>query len=303
MKKSFCFIILIGFLNSCDDLEGPYIDDTFVINGNGKNVLIEDFTAHRCSNCPNAAREIEAIHDVYGSKIISLAIHAGFQFAYPYPLDTTVNPNQKFTYDFRTIWGDEMDAEFGLSASGLPNGMINRIDWTENGGDHRKAFSQWASITADELDKEVQFGININSTLVSGDTINITIDTEALTSLSGNYKLVVCLSENNIINWQTDGTYEDSDYVHSHVLRSLLTTSWGDDLTSASIYNGDIFNHTYSIDLSDLEDNNIQNSLNMNQGNGNAGGWDANNLYVIAYVYDVSNYEILQVEEKSLLAK
>ena len=303
MKKYFCFIILIGFLNSCDDLEGPYIDETFVINGNGKNVLIEDFTAHRCSNCPNAAREIEAIHDVYGSKIISLAIHAGFQFAYPYDTTIAVNPDQKFTYDFRTIWGAEIDTKFGLSAGGLPNGMINRIDWTENGGDHRKDFSQWASITADELDKEVQFGININSTVVSGDTINITIDTEALTSLSGNYKLVVCLSENNIINWQTDGTYEDSDYVHSHVLRSLLTTSWGDDLTSASIYNGDIFNHTYSIDLSDLEDNNIQNSLNMNQGNGNAGGWDANNLYVIAYVYDVSNYEILQVEYTSLLAK
>ena len=308
MKRSFCFIILIGFLNSCDVLEGPYMDDTvnpIDTSGNEyvKNILIEDFTAHRCSNCPNAAREIEAIHDVYGSRIISLAIHAGFQFAYPYPLDTTVNPNQKFTYDFRTIWGDEMDTEFGLSASGLPNGMINRIDWTENGGDHRKAVSQWASITADELNKEVQFGININSTVVTADLINITIDTEALTSLSGNYRLVVCLSENNIINWQTDGTYEDSDYVHKHVLRSLLTTSWGDDLTSSSINNGDSFNHTYSLDLSDLEDNNIQNSLSMNQGNGNSGGWDANNLYVIAYVYDVSNYEILQVEEKSLLAK
>ena len=59
----------------------------------------------------------------------------------------------------------------------------------------------------------------------------------------------------------------------------------------------------YSLDLSDLEDNNIQNSLNMNLGNGNSGGWDADNLYVIAYVYDTSNYEVLQVEEKSLLAK
>ena len=56
------------------------------------------------------------------------------------------------------------------------------------------------------------------------------LDTEALTSLSGNYKLVVCLSENNIINWQTDGSYEDSNYVHKHVLRSLLTTSWGDEI-------------------------------------------------------------------------
>ena len=36
----------------------------------------------------------------------------------------------------------------------------------------------------------------------------------------------------------------------------------------------------------------------MNLGNGNSGGWDADNLYVIAYVYDTSNYEVLQVEEQ-----
>ena len=306
MKRSFCFIILIGFLNSCDVLEGPYMDDTInpidtTSNEYVKNVLIEDFTGHTCSNCPNAAREIDAIQDLPdGYKVISLAIHVGDQFARPW----SANPDQKFTYDFRTIWGEDIDDEFGLSDNGLPNGMINRVDWTENGGDHRKAVSQWSSITADELNKEVQFGININSTVINGDEIDITIDTEALTSLSGSYKLVICLSENNIINWQKDGSYEDSVYVHKHVLRSYLTTSWGEDLTSTPINTGDIFNHTYSIDLSDLEDKNIQNSLNnLFQGNGNAGGWNANNLYVIAYVYDVSNYEILQVEEKSLLAK
>ena len=32
-----------------------------------------------------------------------------------------------------------------------------------------------------------------------------------------------------------------------HVLRSLLTTSWGDNLTSAPINNGDSFNHNIFI--------------------------------------------------------
>lgn len=103
MKRFFYFIILIGFLNSCDVLEGPYMNDTVIPNDTSsneyvKNILIEDFTAHRCSNCPNAAREIDAIHDVYGSKIISLAIHAGFQFAYPYTLNTIDNPCRFITY-------------------------------------------------------------------------------------------------------------------------------------------------------------------------------------------------------------
>ena len=33
------------------------------------------------------------------------------------------------------------------------------------------------------------------------------------------------------------------------------------------------------------------------QGNGNAGGWDLTNMHVIAYIYDVNSYEIMQVEE------
>ena len=56
--------------------------------------------------------------------------------------------------------------------------------------------------------------------------------------------------------------------------------------------------------LFEIEDANIEYSQNtLTLGTGNAGNWDINNLYVLAYIYDVSSYEILQVEEKSLLSK
>ena len=90
MKNLIYSIFIISFISSCDIIEEPYLNN----NAGGvdtssnqyvKNILIEDFTGHLCQNCPDAARELEAIHDVYGAQIIGLAIHVGNGFARPYP--------------------------------------------------------------------------------------------------------------------------------------------------------------------------------------------------------------------------
>ena len=64
MKKYLFITSLIILSNSCDIVEGPYITDSNSYVNPEKNVLIEDFTGHLCSNCPQAAREISAIHDI-----------------------------------------------------------------------------------------------------------------------------------------------------------------------------------------------------------------------------------------------
>ena len=311
MNRFFYIIIAAIFISSCEVIEGPYMNGTIdpidtTNNQYVKNILIEDFTGHTCKNCPDAARELDAIHDVYGSQIIGLAIHAGQTFARPYPIDPTGNPDEKFIYDFRTSWGEELDGFFQVSANGLPKGMINRIDYSSS-GDHRKDWGEWANIVGDELSKDVVFGINIeiNQTpLMLSDQFDIIINSEALSTMSGNYKLVVCLTENNITNWQKDGDIDDESYVHKHVLRSFLTPTFGEDLSNEEINNGDNFSNGYSPVISTLENNNINHSQNtLTLGNGNAGGWDLNNMYVLAYIYDESNNEILQVEEKSILNK
>ena len=45
--------------------EGPFITDYDTYVNPNKKVLIEDFTGHLCPNCPDAARELETIHDIY----------------------------------------------------------------------------------------------------------------------------------------------------------------------------------------------------------------------------------------------
>ena len=293
--KKYCTIILfiLFYVSSCDIVETPYMNTENIsqidTNSNNyvKKVLIEDFTGHLCPNCPQAATEIEAIHDIYGEQIIAIAIHVTKSFARPYPASQAPN----FQYDFRTSWGDDLDNLFDISSAGLPRGMVNRIGFPDN---HKLGKDEWANAVTNELNKEINFGIMINS---SNNNINIT--TQVLNNISGSYNLVVCLTESGIINWQKDGTENIENYEHNHILRSVLL----DEALSSNLNyetNQEIQkNITYN--LTELEEYNIDYSTNVAElGNGNAGNWNSNNMSIVAYIYNTNTKEVVQVEQNNL---
>ena len=290
MKNIITLLSFILIITSCDVVEGPYEIDTGVVtptdtNTYVKKILIEDFTGHTCPNCPSAARELEGIHDLYGHQIIGIALHVSTGFAAPW-----IGAG-KFEYDFRTKWGTDWDDFFDISNSGLPRGMVNRMGYPDN---HKLGKNEWLSAVITELEKEIDFGINI-----TGDYGVITIDTEILNNTNGDYNLVVCLTESNIINWQKDGQVDNESYIHNHVLRSVLSD---ESLSNSSNYiTGQLVEKTINYNLSVLEQFNIDYSSNTaDAGNGNSGGWNASNMSVIAYIYDNTTQEILQVEEAHL---
>ena len=57
-------IALLFFINACDKIEGQYkqavVADTSSIDTSNivpkRKILLEDFTAHKCPNCPAASR-------------------------------------------------------------------------------------------------------------------------------------------------------------------------------------------------------------------------------------------------------
>ena len=292
MKNIITLFSFILIITSCEIVEGPYEIDNGNItpidtNTYVKKILIEDFTGHTCQNCPSAARELEAIHSLYGDQIIGMAIHVSKAFARPYPPSQAPN----YQYDFRTKWGKEWDNLFGISEIGLPGGMINRIGYPN---EHRLGKDEWLSRVITELEKEIDFGMSI--------TVNegiINVNTEILKNINGDYNLVVCLIENNIINWQKDGSEDVENYEHNHAFRSLLSD---ENLSASSNYSiSDRIETIINYDLASLEQFNIDYSTNTAElGNGNAGGWDSSNMSVIAYIYDNTTQEILQVEEAYL---
>ena len=77
----FASLLLSLMTTQCDVIDQPFKNggpqDT-TSTAQLRNVLIEDFTGHRCKNCPKASKEIEALVDAFGAdRIIGLAIHAG----------------------------------------------------------------------------------------------------------------------------------------------------------------------------------------------------------------------------------
>jgi len=288
MKKYLAILSSILIITSCDVEDGPFITDYDSYVNPEKKVLIEDFTGHLCPNCPDAARELDAIHDIYGDQIIGMAIHVSKSFARPYPASQAPS----FQYDFRTNWGDELDGYYGISAMGLPRGMVNRIGFPDN---HKLGKDEWASTVALELKKEINFKIYISS-----DDNSISITSEVQNNISSEYNLVVCLTESNIINWQKDGQDNIEDYQHNHVLRTVLMD---EELSNSSNYvAGQQIETLINYDLAALEQYNIDYSTNNTAelGNGNAGDWEASNMSVIAYIYNTTTKEIVQVEESHL---
>lgn len=298
------FGILLFNITSCDIIEGPYLIDnntnTVDTNTFVKKVLIEDFTGHRCPNCPAAAEELVSLQDFYGDRVIGIAIHPSSPaFSTPSPLTTS-----SYTYDFRTQFGDDIDNIFEITTVGLPRGMVNRTGFDTQ---HQLGKDEWSSIVQTELEKAPIFGITLSSNVSNGNgTISITA--EALTNINldkkekiEDYNIVICLTEKNIVQWQKDNTAGDiEDYEHNHVLRTMINTTFGESIGN-SFVDGDIWEKDYSIDITNLENTNENYSLNtLFMGNGNCKEWNEDNMEIVVYIYNTSNYEIVQVEEKHL---
>ena len=194
-----------------------------------------------------------------------------------------------------------IDNIFEITTVGLPRGMVNRVGFDT---DHQLGKDEWSSVVQTELAKAPIFGITLSSDVSSGNgTISVTA--EALTNINldkihelEDYKIVVCLTENNIVQWQKDNTSGDiENYEHNHVLRAMLNTTFGESIGN-SFVDGDIWEKDYSVDITTLENANENYSLNtLFMGNGNCKGWNEENMEIVAYIYNTNNYEIVQVED------
>lgn len=307
MKNLLPLLIIASIFGSCDIIEEPFKEDSLIPNDTTnptafvKKILMEDYSGHTCSNCPNAARELEALIDIYGQKIVPITIHVGKTYARPYHISQA----PKYQYDFRTETGESWNNFFQITNLGLPKGMINRLG--HQNSTHGIEVANWNTIIQTTLDEEPDFGITISPN-INSNSGNIDVNIKALNDIQGDFNLVVCLTEDNIINWQKDveasPNVDVEFYVHRHVFRTSINSAWGEALqTTSSVYNAnEEITKSYNINLEELEEYNTDYSLNtLELGNGNAGGWNKNNMYVVAFIYDNTNFEIEQVQEAHLI--
>lgn len=284
MKKLiFPLSFLLVTIIACDKIDDPipndfvstdginWDDSLFTESNNGmRKILVEEFTGHLCTYCPNGAREIDRLDSVYDPQVIAMSIHAG-NFAVP-ASGVDINSDLVFDYttDFRDASGEAYFSTFGVAAN--PAATVSRLNNASITG-----LSQWdVDIQAIRNDApKVKIGL---STLYddSSRTVKAVVSTEWLSNETGNYNLQLYLVEDSIVDWQLDNSVHIQFYTHRHVFRRALNGTWGTPIPSSNL--GDIDTQEHAIELDP--------------------SWDKKHCSIIAHVYSSApNYEVLQAEE------
>ncbi len=301
MKKYSSFfgslLIIATFIVSCDYVNnaippstaasgtagGAGVDLTDSIissNPSQRKAMVEDYTGHKCGNCPAAAQKLFSLESTYPNKIIPIAIHVGY-FA---------NTSATYPTDFKTTEGTTYDGLFGNSAAGLPNGLINRVGFGT--GSFIKQWSSWGTEVASIIAIPAKFQIKIKYKYNTGSLLlNTSITVKSLTNNTGTYKFVVLLTEDSIIAEQLDyslpnGSQQNLNYQFNHVLRGTLNSAFGDTIFTT----GALLNTSKT------------KTMNVFQINSN---FKPSKCHVVTYIYDAdvaspTYYEVLQAEEIKL---
>lgn len=271
MKKIiFPLAVLTVVLSSCDKIDNPIPEGNVDISGiqwddstftqtspSTRNVLIEEFTGQLCTFCPDGAREIERLDSLYGSQLIPISIHSG-AFA---------NPGNGAPNDFRTDAGTAYNSTFGVT--GYPAGTVSRLNnaaITLN--------SQWQTdyLSISSGTPKVKIGMSVQYD-DSTRAVRTLVTTEWLSTEPGTYNLQLYMVEDSIVAYQLDNGNPIQNYVHRHMLRKALNSTWGTPIPSSNL--GDIDTQEFAFEL----DNE----------------WVAKHCQIVAHVYAVApDYEVLQ---------
>lgn len=282
MKFRYLTIVLLLFafiLNSCDKVTPPYVEARDYCSGN-KKVLIEDYTGHGCDNCPEAAVIAHDLKEFFCERIVIIAVHAGF-FAQPYFQNDSL-----LSADFTTEAGNTWDTFFGVSSIGNPNGLVDRAE-----GPSGYVFSKdnWIKVADTLLLGNAKALITINNDFNTDSKIlSTTIKTEFQENVTGTYKLIVCITQDNIIAPQKNKFKEigptpiDINYVHNHVLRKAINGAWGENIGNSGVVEEfKKYEKTYTQLFPDE--------------------WVPADCHIVAFVYHEETNRVLQVEELGVL--
>ncbi len=295
-------VLAIFALQSCDRVAHPYyiktdmdtslyggpgsfidyVYPTFTPNTNTlRNVMIEDYTGHKCSFCPGAAAEAKSIADANPGRVFVATIHGG---ASPDGLSDfqKTNASGSYTRDFTTPEGLEMAGTFYGLAVGLdsnPKGTINRIN---SGGPFFLSASVWGDSTTTALTYAPDVNLQAQSNYFpSTNGLFLHVETEFLNDMSGEFNVVGYVLQKEIIDWQNVFGVDEEFYEHHNVhIGNLFAETWGRSVGTGTITAGTKVYTDYSYEI--------------------PSGLTTDEIVFLIFVYDKTTYEVLQVIEHEI---
>lgn len=179
-----------------------------------RSSVVEEFTGIHCGNCPSAHRRAARLHQSHHGDFFTVAIHAG-SFATP-------GQGQP---DYTTEDGNKIHDHF--MAYQYPIGVVSRHP---SSGQYLVGHDQWGPITRTLVAQTSPVNLWSASSFDSA-TRTLTVNVEGyFTSTMKQPKLTVMLLQNNVLGPQQSGAAGDQ-YPHRHMLRKVLTDTWGDAIS------------------------------------------------------------------------
>jgi hypothetical protein len=259
MKKIlFPVLAIMALLQACKEKE-ILIPELSVGN---RRVVVEEITGVGCTNCPDGARELAAVAEVVGEdNLILVAIHAGNVGGgnFSTPLSTS-------KYDFQTQDGYDLVAQLG-DIFAVPSAAISRyqdpFDLTA------WLLDSWSARITAELGEDYKVDMFVNNEyneITRSLDIEVRIAPEV--TITGDYNLTVMITQDSIVDPQKDGLETIQNYVHRHVLRDIISSVGGNQVTEP-LTGGTLVTKNFSIVLPTT--------------------WDAKHCEIVAFIHGGAN--------------
>lgn len=229
LKLGVAMLMAMSFAG-CDEIEDPIIPVTTAYQSDlygpapafapiaaEQHVLIEDFTAHQCGNCPAAAIIADNIYAANPDRVAVMAIHAG---------SLAATDDDHFDTDWTTQEGNVFWNQLSFQAN--PLGRINRV----GGPGNFFAPAQWEEQVDNLLTaNDAALGLEVVTDWVpEADHLNIHVHGSFAKAADGPISLAVLILESGIVDYQLDYASDPEvveDYEFNHVLRGSVTGALG----------------------------------------------------------------------------
>ena len=233
MKKiAFLICAVFAFLLKANAQEPQFVST----EKQNRNVIIEEFTGRSCGYCPEGHVVANNIVKSNPGRVWAINIHSGGYAETTYP-------------NFITEDGDIIRTT--LHNGGYPSGAVNRSTAES------LSRSEWAAHTTSQMSQAAECNV-AGQVVINSQTRVATIAVEVYytgNSLYDKNYLSVIMLQDNIVGSQS-GSYLNPDqvvsggYNHMHVLRDVITPTWGEEIAPTTY--GTLIKKIYSYPIPEV---------------------------------------------------
>jgi hypothetical protein len=314
-------LILAFCIYACDKVSNPYIskgtttaiptvpptrvDSTTSTDDALKKILVEDFTAHHCPNCPAASVQCEALANAHPTQVVFMEenvsdLAQGYIAGY---FGSGVLDSAYFIH-YVALADSEWNNTFIDGNAGMPGTMVNRLYYNgiAGGGDDLYGSVNVAtpgdSIIGSSGPQLANIHIVDSMYAPPTSALSMSITTKLTAPAAGyKYYLVVGLLQDSIFDWQ--------DSISNNVQYYLKRMTFRTAINDGGHGNGDSLTHTTAPQVMHYAYANTQlfrydNSKIKAPPLVPPQYWNMAHMYIVAFVYQTGpthNFMVLQAQQ------